>query len=237
MSSLSLAMRHDHLSELTREHDLPLSELDSLHVEFILSLLQQAYEELKRDHPLAMATGEEKHVTGLRVDRLNHLVGADSAAGLLIRAVARGAAAKNYDASRFEMRPDIQISLTGRQHLFPLIVECKLIDQPNGKTVDLYCHEGLARFSLGDYAWTNREALMMAYVRDGATIASCLHPFLTNASMRVPPEYAVVALPVACAAPLSNAAVSNHGRYFTYVHGTHAGKMPGNIRVWHLWAD
>lgn len=235
MSSLALAVRHDHLSELTRGQELPLPALDSLHIEIILALLQRAYDELKIDLPHAVATGDEKHVTGLMVDRLNHLVGADPVASLLIRAVSRGAETKNYDATRFEMRPDIQISLTGRQHLFPLTVECKLIDTPNRKTVDLYCHDGLARFSTGDYAWTNREALMMAYVRDGATISSHLHPYLDVASKRTPPEYAVVSLPGRCAPSLPDAAISDHGRYFTYVHGSHVGKAPGDIRVWHLW--
>jgi hypothetical protein len=135
------------------------------------------------------------------------------------------------------MRPDIQISLTKRQHLFPLLVECKLIDIPNRKTIDLYCDDGLARFSTGDYAWTNREALMMGYVGDGATISSHLHPYLEVASARTPPEYAVVYLPVRCAPSLPDAAISDHGRHFTYVHGNHARMAPGDIRVWHLWVS
>lgn len=235
MSSLALAVRHDHLSELTRGQELPLPALDSSHIEIILGLLQRAYDELKIEWPNAIATGEEKHVTGLMVDRLNHLVGDDAVASVLIRSVSRGSETKNYDGKRFEMRPDIQISLTGRQHLFPLIIECKLIDAPNRKTVDLYCHDGLARYSTGDYAWTNREALMLAYVRDGATISGHLYPYLDASSKRTPPEYAVVSLPGRCAPSLPDAAVSDHGRYFTYVHGSHLGKAPGDIRVWHLW--
>lgn len=237
MNNLTLAVRHDHLSELTRAQELPLPALDSVHVEKILELLQMAYDGLKTDRPNAVATGDEKHVSGLMVDRLNYLVGEDAVASLLIRAVSRGTEAKNYDGTRFEVRPDIQISLTDRQHVFPLIVECKLIDTPNRKTVDLYCYEGVARFSTGDYAWTNKEALMLAYVRDGSTISKHLYPYLDAASKRSPPEYAVVSLPLQCLPKLPDAAISDHGRYFAYVHGSHAGKAPGDIRVWHLWVS
>lgn len=171
------------------------------------------------------------------VDRLNHLVGDDPLASLLVRAVSRGTETKNYDATRFEMRPDIQISLTSRQHLFPLIVECKLIDLAKGKTVDLYCRDGLARFTTGDYAWTNQEAMMLAYVRGGASTANHLSPFLAAAMGLSPPEYAVLSLPQKCVVSLPDAARSDHGRYFAYVHGSQSGQLPGDIAVWHLWVN
>ncbi|WP_421915775.1 hypothetical protein [Mesorhizobium sp.] len=227
----------DHLSELIRAQELPLPALDHSHVELILELLQQAYTGIKTDYPAAVSSGDEKHLNSLMVDRLNHLVGDDPLASLLVRAVSRGTETKNYDATRFEMRPDIQISLTSRQHLFPLIVECKLIDIAKGKTVDLYCRDGLARFTTGDYAWTNREAMMLAYVRGGASTTSHLGPFLAAAMGLSPPEYAVVSLPQKCAVSLPDAARSDHGRYFTYVHGAQSGKLPGDIAVWHLWVN
>lgn len=237
MNGLISGLQQDHLSELIRGQELPLPALDPSHVELILELLQQAYDGIKADYPSALSSGDEKHLNSLMVDRLNHLVGDDPMASLLVRAVSRGTETKNYDASRFEMRPDIQISLTSRQHLFPLIVECKLIDASKGKTVDRYCRDGLARFTIGDYAWTNREAMMLAYVRDGTSTASSLHPFLTTAMALSPPEYAVVTPPQKCAASLPDAARSEHGRYFSYVHGAHNGKLPGNIAVWHLWVN
>lgn len=237
MSGLSSALKQDHLFELIREQELPLPALDPMHIEIILELLQQAYEGIKRSYPSAVASGDEKHLNSLMVDRLNHLVGNDPVANLLVRAVSLGTETKNYDASRFEMRPDIQISLTSRQHLFPLIVECKLIDISQGKTVDRYCRDGLARFTTGDYAWTNREAMMLAYVRGGASTANHLHPFLTAAMALSPPEYAVVSLPKKCASSLPDAAKSDHGRYFSYVHGAQRGKLPGDIAVWHLWVN
>ncbi|PKR56537.1 MULTISPECIES: hypothetical protein [Thalassospira] len=231
------SMLQDHLSELIRGQELPLPALDHLHVEVILELLQNAYTGIKADYHAAVSSGEEKHLNSLMVDRLNHLVGENSLASLLVRSVSRGTETKNYDATRFEMRPDIQISLTSRQHLFPLIVECKLIHIAKGKTVDLYCRDGLARFTTGDYAWTNQEALMLAYVRDGVSTTSHLSPFLEAATRRSPPEYAVVSLPQKCAVSLPDAARSEHGRYFKYVHGGQGGKLPGDIAVWHLWVS
>jgi hypothetical protein len=237
MSGLTSALQQDHLSELIRGQVLPLPALDPSHAELILELLQHAYDGIKADYPGSVSSGDEKHLNSLMVDRLNHLVGDDPIASLLVRVVSRGTETKNYDASRFEMRPDIQITLTSRQHLFPLIVECKVIDKLKGKTVNLYCRDGLARFTTGDYAWTNREAMMLAYVRDGAATASHLHPFLAVAAALSPPEYAVVSLPQKCALALQDAARSDHARYFSYVHGAHSGKSPGNIAVWHLWVN
>lgn len=225
----------DHLSELIRGQELPLPALDHSHIEIILELLHQAYIGIKADYPTTVAAADEKQLNSLMVDRLNNLVREDPMAGLLVRAVSRGAETKNYDATRLEMRPDIQISLTNRQHLFPLIVECKLIDLANGKTVELYCRDGLSRFTTGDYAWTNREALMLAYVRGDGSTGKHLSPFLATAKKKKPPQYSVISLPKKCVASLPDAAKSDHGRYFTYVHGGSVGELPGDISVWHLW--
>ncbi|MEF3698226.1 hypothetical protein [Desulfolutivibrio sp.] len=235
MSELVTGLQQDHLSELVRGQELPLPALDPAHIAFILELLQRAYEGIKADHPEAVSGGEEKDINALMVHRLNHLVGDDPLASLMVRAVSRGTETMNFNASCIEKRPDIQISLTGWQHLFPLIVECKLIDRPKRKTADMYCRDGLARFIRGDYAWTNREAMMLAYVRDGASIAHHLHPFLASAMAKSPPDYSVVTLPQKCFPALPDAAKSIHGRSFFYVHETQSGNTPGNIAIWHLW--
>lgn len=79
--------------------------------------------------------------------------------------------------------------------------------------------------------------MMLAYVRDGACTTSCLHPFLAGAMESTPPEYAVVSLPQKCAVSLPDAARSDHGRYFSYVHGAQKDELPGNIAIWHLWVN
>lgn len=78
---------------------------------------------------------------------------------------------------------------------------------------------------------------MLAYVRGTASTASHLSPFLATAMGLSPPEYAVVSLPYKCALSLPDAARSDHGRYFAYVHGGQSGDLPGDIAVWHLWLN
>jgi len=95
---------------------------------------------------------------------------------MLVTCISRGRESINYDGSKLEKRPDLSIHLTSRFSRLSLVVECKLLDSKNKKSIDLYCDQGLARFIDGQYAWYAREAFMLAYVRDGATIATCLTP-------------------------------------------------------------
>ena len=44
-----------------------------------------------------------------------------------------------------------------------------------------YCDDGLVRFVRGDYAWAMQEAMMLAYTRDGRTIAGHLIPEIAKA--------------------------------------------------------
>jgi hypothetical protein len=224
----------DLLNELVRGQTLPMPTLDSAHMEIILELLQKAYQEIKTEYPTRVATAPENAVNSLMVARLNHLIQDDPLAKQLVRAISRGSEVTSYDAQHIEKRPDIQISLTSRVHLFPLIVECKLLDEPQRKTTKLYCQNGLARFINGEYAWTDSEAIMLAYVRDGSFIATQLHPFLTKANTTFPHQYQVVSFPEKCPF-LPDVARSKHGRPFKYLHDGQAGEFPGEILVWHLW--
>src|ERR1022692_3243795 len=61
----------------------------------------------------------------------------------------RGGESISFDGKRLELRPDLGIYLTGRHRNFPLVVECKIIDGPTGKGVDLYCVNGIRRFVEG----------------------------------------------------------------------------------------
>lgn len=227
------------LRELTLGQEFPLPAIDEIIIELILDLLQKAYDGLKADYPEAVSAGDEVDLNALMVERLSHLVDGDPGISQLVRAVSRGTEMLSFDASSLEKRPDIQISLTSRRHTFPLIVECKLIDQAKRKTISLYCEHGLARFTLGNYAWTNREALMLAYVRDSTSTSNVLRPFLAKAMRCRPPEFAVVKLPEKCAglSNLQDACRSDHERCFSYVHGEQHGHLPGNIAVWHLWVS
>jgi hypothetical protein len=150
----------------------------------------------------------------------------------LVLSVVRGKESLSFDGSHLEKRPDLSIYLSNSTRGFPLVAEAKIIDKGNGKSEALYCDKGLLRFVKGEYAWANREALMLAYVRDGSSIGETLTPFLTNAMADTPPGYLIESLPVASGSYGAVLAHSRHGRSFAYAG---AAEPPGPISVWHLW--
>lgn len=236
MSSQTATLQGDVLTELVLGVPLPTPALDREHIEIILDLLQRAYDEVKLQHHGSVATCDEKHMNALMEGRLNALVRSNPLYEALVLAVSRGSERTNYDATHMENRPDIQIKLTNRLSPFSLIVECKILDKPHQKTIDLYCDNGLLRFVNGQYAWENREAVMLAYVRDGSNISNTLHPFLSAAGATSTNRYKVAFLPQKRFS-LPDAACSLHERSFTYVHSGQAGQAPGDILVWHLWVS
>ena len=165
--------------------------------------------------------------------RLNALLEKDARWSQLVSVVARGKETASYDGSHLERRPDLSIHLTNRNPSFPLIVECKLIDAPSRKTVDLYCNDGLVRFVRGEYGWATREAFMLAYVRDGSKIASCLTPFLARSQTKQPDTYLTQSLPNPIVGSSAQLARSSHGRGFSYPASSSV--PPGEIAIWHLW--
>jgi len=76
---------------------------------------------------------------------------------------------------------------------------------------------------------------MIAYVRDGATIASGLEPYLAKPlhAARYVVQADLAALPAAGLDP----ARSRHGRSFHYTQTTTPVNDPGAISLWHLWVD
>lgn len=71
--------------------------------------------------------------------------------------------------------PDLSTRVARRIPNFPPTVESKLIDHPKNKTIDLYRRQSLARFVAGEYARAAREAFMLAYARDDASIENTLN--------------------------------------------------------------
>ena len=180
-----------------------------------------------------LLTAEEAEVNALIETRLNALIEEDERWSQLVSGVARGRETLSYDGSHLEKRPDLSIRLTNRSPSFPLIVECKLIDAPSRKKVDLYCNDGLIRFMRGEYGWATREAFMLAYVRDGSTISSSLEPFLAQSQTKRSDVYLTESLPSSIGGPSIPLARSSHRRTFSYI-GPNSGS-PGAIAIWHLW--
>jgi len=225
--------REDQVAELTRGQSLPLAPLHEMHLMFIAEVLTRAWNDLLVDRRSTLLAGREAEVNTLIETRLNALLEEDKLWSQLVRSVARGRETINYDGSHLEKRPDLSIYLTDRSPSFPLIVECKLIDAASGKRVKFYSDDGLTRFVRGEYGWAAREAFMLAYVRDGSTILSCLKPFLAQRQTNRPDIYLTDTLPEPMGKSDMDLARSRHNREFRYIAQSH--DSPGAIAIWHLW--
>src|ERR1039458_5064291 len=173
---------------LTRGVRLPLPAIQMEHLGVILESLAFAVEQVAGAYETTVRRGSEPEISALVEAQLcAYFVEPDSGTtqdeppllGMwrqLARAVVRGKESVGYDGKRIELRPDLNILLTGRHPSFPLIVECKIIDPRGGKTIGMYFDNGVSRFLGGDYAWAMQEGVMLAYVRDGSRAHATLAP-------------------------------------------------------------
>ncbi|HBT83073.1 MAG TPA: hypothetical protein DEB35_06465 [Desulfuromonas sp.] len=219
--------RNYQVLEFMRGVELPLPPLQRRPLMAITEMLIAAWNGLKEEHAEVLFHEEEKEVNTLMDSRLNSLFEQNPQWSMLITGISRGRESINYDGSKLEKRPDLSIHLTSRFSRLSLIVECKLLDSKSKKSIDLYCDQGLARFIDGQYAWYAREAFMLAYVRDGATIATCLTPQLEKCQKKSPDPFQTEQLPKTVNTPFYELAQSRHGRQFP--------NNPGSIDIWHLW--
>lgn len=233
MKGESLYPREDQIAELTRGVALPLPPLHELHLNSIAELLEGAWSDLQMTQPQALMTGTEPELTALMETRLNELIEGSTYWSNLAFTVARGKETNSFDGKHLEKRPDLSINLVDRKRNFPLVVECKLIDLSSDKSASLYCKDGVIRFVVGDYAWANREAFMLAYVRDGSSVSGALTPVLVKNQKSNPDPYRTEVVPESADHPTLDLARSRHGRIFDYSDGN----KPGPISLWHLWVS
>lgn len=234
MRSPAVRPRHDQVAELTRAVRLPLEAIKDDHLKILAEGLRQAFDDIRMRTPDTVATGEEPEVTALMQARLNAMIQEDSLWGRLVLWVGRGTESISFDGSHLEKRPDLSIALSGAEPRFPLVAEAKILDAATSKTVALYCENGIRRFVEGEYAWGNREAFMIGYIRDGSSISTTLKPFLSKAERLHPRRYRVKVPPVPVACGSTDLAFTRHGRAFVYGSQPPANS-PGPISVWHLW--
>ena len=234
MRSPAARPRHDQVAELTRGLRLPLAAIADEHLKILAEGLRQAFDDIRVHAPATVDTGEEPEVTALMQARLNRLIHEDSLWRQLVLWVGRGTESISFDGSHIEKRPDLSIGLSDAERRFPLVAEAKILDAAASKTAGLYCKNGIRRFVDGEYAWGNREAFMIGYVRDGSSINTTLKAFLSNAMTSHPDPYLVKALPVPVGSGSSDLAYTRHGRDFVYGNQQPPNR-PGPISVWHLW--
>ena len=234
MSPSTSMPRPEQVAELTQGQYLPLEPIPALALQVITETIVRAWKELSASHEAILRNGEEAEVNALLISHLNNLRDDDPCWENIASGVSRGQESISFDGRRLETRPDLSIHLTRRNFNFPLVAECKLIDRPHDKTVNLYCTQGLIRFVVGDYAWMSREAFMLAYVRDGSSIGGSLRHQLMKCQVKTPDPCATERLPIDRAYTSTDLAHSRHVRRFIYQSPT-ANTDPCPIDLWHLW--
>ena len=200
----------------------------------IFETMSRVWQELKDEQGDTVARGSESEINALMESRLNSLWRTDRLWSQLVTSVARGKESLSFNGCHLEERPDLSIYLTGKHPSFPIVVECKLIDHASRKGVDLYCNKGILRFVTGQYAWANREAILIAYIRDGSSVGEHLSPFLAAGVQRRPDPWQTHRLPLVVFGMRSSISSSHHLRNFRYPSAV-GGGTPGNISLWHLW--
>lgn len=227
--------RIDQVSELTRGLRLPMPPITFAHLGVIIDALRTALRQLVADHGGELATKEENELNSLLQARMNGLCSQERLLSQMVACVVRGGESISFNGKRLELRPDLAIYLTGRNRNFPLVIECKILDGPNKKGIDLYCVKGVRRFVEGEYAWGSSQGLMLAYVRDGSSVHHSLTPYLSTSAANDPDPFRTEVMPSEQNAGSLPVWISCHGRGFTYVGGTKG--QPGPIGISHLWFD
>lgn len=234
MSVPALTPRPDQVAELTRGLDLPLPPIADALMIALAETVFAAFAAIRASSPETVASGSEPEVSALLISRLNAMTEEVGLWRSLVRCVGRSDECISVDGTHLAKQPDLSIWLTNQSARFPLLAEAKIIDTANGKTETLYCSQGVRRFLVGEYGWGGREALMLGYVRDAATIPTRLAPYLAHTGHAV--TYAVEVGPVAVGLA-GDCARSQHARGFAYSHLPTPDNLPGPIALWHLWLE
>jgi len=144
---------------------------------------------------------------------------------------------RSYNGGSLDKMPDLRVSLIGGRRVAKLsqdglFIECKPADRDHSIGAH-YCDKGLIRFVNGDYAWAMREAMMVAYAREGYTVSAKLAKALKARTDAIP----TLVSPKPCRSSKASkfgevVHTSTHGRTFRYL-GTDAPAPPITVR--HLW--
>ena len=228
---------------------LPHPRLDLPVILLLQRVLCRAFEIL-RQNGFSLSEAKEDQVTAaLRAVLENNLRQNGSVPGFNRRtyeSVVRQGQAANFDGTRLTKTPDLCFKLRHDDaeprmvvsEFDALFVECKPVDRVHPAGGD-YCDRGIIRFVAGDYAWAMQEGMMVAYARDGRTIAGHLIPAMSKPQRMT--ALGTIQLPqplgastVAADAQTEKIHFSKHRRTFPWPDG----KGPAtDIRIYHLWHD
>jgi hypothetical protein len=195
-------------------------DLRTAHETPVTRLLRDELEKLRRD--------ESRPIPDFNEDAFSHIPESECVPD---------ASAQPFDHTTNEpdlvVRPAKTPANVARTSMYGLYIECKIIEAKRSchhEIVD-YCKSGLQRFLDGRYASVMPSGMMVAYVRDGRTVSSCLIPYLRDQAN----TYEVRLLPEARQNDERTPPVyvSRHGRANVLVG---AKRRPvGDIDIAHLW--
>ncbi len=235
MSIVGLVSGENQIARLTQGiEQLPLKPLNQVHLQVIFEAVISAWNNLITVCDVNVFQEGEESINRLLVSELNNFRDGElSEWSLLVSSVQDATNVPNVNGTRIGRQPDISLTLSRGSPNLPFIIECKLISPT--KRVNLYCKEGLARFVEGEYAWYDKQSVMLAYVQDQSTTQKKLFPHLKKWQLKHEDPYQTIHLPMSVDwLEDEDLSKSVHKRIFPYV-GKHTSCTPGDISMWHLW--
>lgn len=228
-------------------YNLPHPHLGLPVILLVRRVLLRAFQLLREQNFQIGAAGEDEITAALRSVIENDLRESGSVAGFSKRTyepVVRQGQWANYNGAVLTKTPDLCFKLRNDESeprpVIPefnaLFIECKPVDTTHsagGK----YCDDGMVRFVRGDYAWAMQEGMMLAYARNGRTIANHLIPAMSEKHRLA--SLATAQLPERCTNPGAAACAaaeaihtSRHHRTFQWRDGK---GVATDICIYHLW--
>jgi hypothetical protein len=215
----------------------------------VRKVILRALEILREEKFQLTAASEDEVTAAIKTVIESNLRQSGSVAGFnrhTYDTVVRQAQVANFDGTRITKTPDLCFNLRNDEgersavlsEYDALFIECKPVDATHsagGK----YCDDGLCRFVRGDYAWAMQEAMMLAYARNGRSIAKHLLPAMSEPARFANLQTDKLPQPIATAgAAATNFAeivhVSRHRRDFPWPHGKGQATP---IDVFHVWCQ
>jgi hypothetical protein len=216
----------------------------------IQRVLCRAFSKLReQEFPLAEAK-EDQVTAALRAIVENDLRQSGEIRGFnrkTYEPVGRQAEVANFDGTKLGPAPDLCFRLRNDEYdrrmvlseYDALFVECKPVDSTHSAS-GKYCDLGLIKFVIGDYGWAMQEGMMLAYARNGRTIAGHLIPAMSEQSrmtslgtVQLPQSY-LTNVPATAVDKAETVHITKHRRSFSWPD---AKGQATNITIYHLWHD
>ena len=210
---------------------LPLDSVSDEDLFLLLEVISKTFARVKVKEVSYTAVNEVK-LNSLMESHLPSIVEREVNLNNKIVTIIRGPDSINFDGTRLELNPDFRVIMRDKFHRkFFVTIEAKIVDKTKLAMTN-YCHEGIERFVIGNYAWDVSKAIMIAYVRDSSTICKRLTAHLEEGSPPNSDVFAVQEMPTAVEEVDGDVSFTRHNRDFEYIH--RQNDIPGSIKLLHI---